>query len=219
MSDATSAATAVVDAQATKSSAVAKSPKKRTAVGSKTKKLADHPKYSEMVRQALSTMKERGGSSRQAILKYIVKNFNVGGDEHVVNQHLKVALRSGVKDNSLKQSKGSGATGSFRLGAEAKKEKPTKDKKKAKPSSIAKKPAAAKLTKKKTTTATKKPAAKKPKTAAAGKAKAAVKKTTSAKAVVKKVHKKTTSSKPPLKKAAKSTAVKAKKAAPKKRKA
>ena len=40
---------------------------------------ADHPKYSEMIRMALTKLKERGGSSRQAILKYmyILTNFCV----------------------------------------------------------------------------------------------------------------------------------------------
>lgn len=96
--------------------------KKATAgKGGAKKHNADHPKYSEMVHQALSNLKERGGSSRQAVLKYIMKNFNVGKDENVVNTRLKMALRAGVKNASLKQSKGSGATGSFRLGEEAKK--------------------------------------------------------------------------------------------------
>jgi histone H1/5 len=36
------------------------------------------PKYSEMVGKAIAALKERGGSSRQAILKYIMANFNVG---------------------------------------------------------------------------------------------------------------------------------------------
>ncbi len=96
---------------------------KKKAVGKTAAKkhTADHPKYSEMVHQALSGLKERGGSSRQAVLKYIMKNFSVGNDENIVNTHLKIALRSGVKNATLKQSKGSGATGSFRLGEEAKK--------------------------------------------------------------------------------------------------
>ncbi|ESO04416.1 hypothetical protein HELRODRAFT_144973, partial [Helobdella robusta] len=82
-----------------------------------TKKVVEHPSYNEMVRQALVALKERGGSSRQAILKYLMANFKVGSDEHSVNTHLKVALRNGVKSETLKQSKGSGASGSFRLGA------------------------------------------------------------------------------------------------------
>ena len=73
---------------------------------SKPKKPAAHPKYSEMIAKAVADLKERGGSSRQAILKYIMKNFNVGKEEKAVNSRLKLALRSGVKKGGLKQSKG-----------------------------------------------------------------------------------------------------------------
>jgi hypothetical protein len=45
----------------------------------------------------------RGGSSRQAILKYMMANFNVGKDPKTVNVHLKLSLRAGVKNKSLKQ--------------------------------------------------------------------------------------------------------------------
>jgi len=125
MSDATTASAGQsLAAPAGGAAPKAKTPstKKKTAVKTAAKKhTADHPKYSEMVQQALSSLKERGGSSRQAVLKYIMKNFSVGKDENVVNTHLKMALRAGVKNSTLKQSKGSGATGSFRLGEEAKK--------------------------------------------------------------------------------------------------
>ena len=43
----------------------------------KPKKPAAHPKYSEMIAKAVTTLKERGGSSRQAILKHVLANFNV----------------------------------------------------------------------------------------------------------------------------------------------
>lgn len=162
MSDAVAAAQVVADVKA-------KTPKKKAATAKAVKKPADHPKYSEMVQQALGSLKERGGSSRQAILKYIVKNFKVGNDENVVNTHVKMALRAGVKNASLKQSKGSGATGSFRLGEEAKKPKTAK---KPKASAATKKPAKAKSAAtvkspkkvvKKAAAATKKPKADKPK--------------------------------------------------------
>src|SRR5215469_6456887 len=64
------------------------------ATGKKTTASPDHPKYSEMVQLALASLKERGGSSRQAVLKYIMKNFNVGADENQVNTHLKLALKA-----------------------------------------------------------------------------------------------------------------------------
>ncbi len=91
-------------------------------------------------------MKERGGSSRAAILRYIMKNFNVGKDEKMVNTHLKMALRSGVKKGGLKQAKGTGATGSFRIGATPKKAA-KKRKPKAKKAKKARKPKKAKKAK------------------------------------------------------------------------
>ncbi|KAL4227973.1 hypothetical protein ACF0H5_013411 [Mactra antiquata] len=105
----------------------------------KPKKPATHPKYSEMVAKAIGALKERGGSSRQAILKYIMSNFNVGIDANAVNSRLKIALRSGVTKGALKQSKGKGASGSFRLG-----EKPAAPKKKVAKKPKAKKPKAKK---------------------------------------------------------------------------
>ena len=85
--------------------ALAKAAPKAKKAG-KPKKPAAHPKYSEMIAKAVAELKERGGSSRQAILKYIMKNFNVGKEEKAVNSRLKLALRAGVKKGGLKQSKG-----------------------------------------------------------------------------------------------------------------
>ena len=146
--------------------APAKLPKKKTAA--KPKKPSTHPKYSEMEVTAISALKERGGSSRQAILKYIMANFNVGKDAKPVNAHLKLALRTGVKNKSLKQLKGTGASGSFKIGEVKAAKKPAKVKKAAKPKAAkpkkAKKPAAKKAAgeKKAAKPKTKKPKAKKP---------------------------------------------------------
>ena len=163
---------------------VVKTPKKKSAA--KPKKPADHPKYCDMIKAAVGALKERGGSSRQAVLKYIMKNFNVGKDEKVVNQHLKLALRAGVKNGGLKQSKGTGASGSFRLGEAAKKvptpkkvKKPKAAKpKKAKSPKKATKPKKAKSPKKVATpkkTKSPKKATAKPKKATAKPKKAAAK--------------------------------------------
>ncbi|XP_042861590.1 histone H1-delta-like [Penaeus japonicus] len=72
-----------------------------------------HPKYSVMIAAALNSLKERNGSSRQAILKYILANYKVG--ETTTGVRLKLALRKGVAEGSLKQIKGTGAAGSFKL--------------------------------------------------------------------------------------------------------
>ena len=79
----------------------AATPKKKVAA-TKPKKASSHPKYTEMIATSIESLKERGGSSRQAILKYISSHYDVGKDERVVNQHLKMALRVGVKSGSLK---------------------------------------------------------------------------------------------------------------------
>ena len=106
------------------------SPKKK--VAAKLMKPAAHPKYSEMFGKAIAALKERGGSSRQAILKYIMANFNVGKDAKTVNVHFKLSLRAGVKNKSLKQSNGTGASGSFKIGEVVKpKKKPAAKPKKA----------------------------------------------------------------------------------------
>jgi len=55
------------------------------------------------------------------ILKFIVSHYKFGYDEHAVNVHLKFSLRTGVENGSLKQSKGSGASGSFKLGEKSEK--------------------------------------------------------------------------------------------------
>ena len=110
---------------------------------SKPKVPAAHPKYVDMIRAALGSLKERGGSSRQAILKYIMANFKVGNDVNSINSHLKLALKSGVKKGALKQAKGTGASGSFKLGEKPKTEKKPKAKKVTKPKAAKPKKAAA----------------------------------------------------------------------------
>merc|ERR1712002_1196977 len=115
------------------------------------KKPSTHPKYSVMIAAAIAALKERTGSSRQAILKYVIAN-NKGVEEKTAAVQLKLALKRGVASGALKQVKGVGASGSFKL---VKAEKPAAKPKKAAPKkTVAKKPAAKK-------TATKKPAPKK----------------------------------------------------------
>ena len=57
------------------------------------KKPAEHPKYSEMIAAAIVALKERNGSSRQAIVKYIAANYKVGDS---AGTHVKLALKRGV---------------------------------------------------------------------------------------------------------------------------
>lgn len=154
------------------SSPAAASPAKAKKAEKKVaKKVPEHPKYVDMVAAAIAALKERKGSSRQAILKYINANYQV--NEAIANTNVKKALKSAVASGLLKQPKGTGASGSFKLGEKPKVvkkvvKKPAAKKpaaKKATPKKV-KKPAAKKATPKKTKKPTpkkaKKPAAKKP---------------------------------------------------------
>ena len=168
----------------------AKAPKTKKAT--KPKAPAAHPKYSVMIAAAITALKDRSGSSRQAILKYICANYKVDAAKATV--HLRMALKRGVAAGSLKMARASGkGAGSYRLGEKAKAVKKPK---------AAKKPAAKKPK-------AKKPAAKKPA------AKKAAKKPAAKKAAKKPAAKKPAAKKPAAKKpAAKKPA---KKAAPKKK--
>lgn len=92
------------------------SPKMSDAVTKKgpkvPKKPAEHPKYIDMIIEAAQALKERGGSSRQAILKHVVANNKVGENAQV---HVKSALKRGVASGVLTQTKGTGASGSFKV--------------------------------------------------------------------------------------------------------
>merc|ERR1712088_645843 len=148
-------------------------PTKMSAAAAKTKKApakpkapAAHPKYSVMIAAAITALKDRTGSSRQAILKYICANYKV--DAAKAGQHLRMALKAGIKKGTLKMAKESGkGAGCFKL---VKVEKPKKVKKAVKP----KKPAAKKA--KKPAAKPKKAAAKKPAAKKAPAKKAAAKK-------------------------------------------
>lgn len=124
----------------------------------KAKKPADHPVYAEMIATAITTLKERNGSSGVAIKKYIKANFAVKDNADVF---IRAGLKKGVEKGTLTQVKGTGASGSFKV---TKVEKPKKVKKTPK-KPAAKKPAAKKVAKKpaaKKATPKKKVAAKKP---------------------------------------------------------
>ena len=142
--------------------APAKAPAKKAAKPRKPAKPAEHPKYNVMIAAAITALKERGGSSRQAVLKYIMANYKVGNEVTKINARVKSALKAGVKAGTLKQAKGTGASGSFRLGE--KKVAAAKPKKAKKPKVAAKKPKAAAV--KKPKSPKKKTAAKKPKSPA-----------------------------------------------------
>lgn len=131
-----------------------------------------HPKFIDMVTDAIGTLKDRNGSSRQAICKAILARYpSVNPD--TMNSHVRRALKRGLQTGVLTRparSSATGATGRFKVGV-------------VKPVKAAKKKAAKRPTKKRPTKkagptkATAKPkASPKKKKAAAGKKKTSAKK-------------------------------------------
>jgi histone H1/5 len=120
----------------------------------------EHPPYKEMIKEALLALKDRNGSSRPGLKKYIKANYK-GTDGPQFDRLFNLALKKGeaAKDFSFPK----GPSGTVKL---VKKEPAAK-------APAAKKPAAKKEAAAKKETTTKKPAAKKaaakPKAAAAEK--------------------------------------------------
>ena len=137
--------------ESAKTAKVATPKAKKTAVVAK--KAADHPTYAVMVLAAVAALKERKGSSKIAIEKYICANYKVGVK---FNGPVKAAIKKLVEKKELSQVKGIGANGSFKI---AKAEKPVKKTvkkaapkkspvKKAPAKKVVKKPVAKKVVKK-----------------------------------------------------------------------
>ena len=104
-----------------------------------------HPTYAVMVAAAVKALKDRTGSSRQAILKYIMANYKVGDDAKKVGVHLKLALKKAVAAGALKMAKETGkGAGCYKIGEKAKEEKKPVAKKS--PKKPAKKPKTPKKT-------------------------------------------------------------------------
>jgi len=94
--------------------APATTPKKAKSAASKKPRIKPaHPPTSDMVNAAIKNLKERGGSSLQAIKKYIAANYKVDAEKLApfIRKYLKAAVASG----KLTQPKGKGASGSFKL--------------------------------------------------------------------------------------------------------
>ena len=91
------------------------SPKKTKSSTKKPRNKPVHPRTSEMVVNAIKSLKERGGSSLQAIKKYIAANYKV--DAEKLSPFIKKYLKTAVASGELVQTKGKGASGSFKLAA------------------------------------------------------------------------------------------------------
>ncbi|XP_061445759.1 histone H1-like [Rhineura floridana] len=144
--------------------APAKKAKKATG-GPKSRKLSG-PSVTELLTQAVAASKERGGVSLAALKKSLAAS---GYDVEKNNSRIKLGLKSLVTKGTLLQTKGTGASGSFKLNKkQAEKDKAAKKKQPAAAASKAKKPAGKKAKKAGTAAAKKsvKKVAKKPVSAA-----------------------------------------------------
>ncbi|XP_030045373.1 histone H1-like isoform X2 [Microcaecilia unicolor] len=201
----------------------AKKKVKKPAGAAKARKSSSGPSVSELIVKAVSASKERSGMSLAALKKALAAS---GYDVEKNNSRLKLAVKSLVSKGSLLQTKGSGASGSFKLNKKpesTKKSAPKSNKpavkkpKKGASVGVKKSP---KRAKKQSAAATKK-VAKSPKKPKAVKAKKVAKSPAKAPKAVKpkKVAKspaKTKAVKPKMKKSP-AKAAKAKKGAPKKK--
>ncbi|XP_029658582.1 histone H1B-like [Formica exsecta] len=192
-------------------------------------KKASRPATSEMVTAAIKELKDHKGSSLQAIKKYIVATYKVDGEKVApfIRRYLKAAVSSGA----VVQTKGKGASGSFKLSTDNSKpktkvqakrpSKPASKKDKIEKTTTVRKPVATKKTvtpKKAAESPKKQPAQKKAAAAAAksvakkkgGKAAIETKAPSKAKKAVKAPAAKTKTPKP-KKAAAKAVAISAKK--------
>ncbi|XP_040564367.1 histone H1 [Lepeophtheirus salmonis] len=164
---------------------------KKTKTPTKVKAKASHPTSAVMVKAAITELKERNGSSIQAIKKYIAAHYKV--DIVKMSPFIRKALKAAVEKGVLTQTKGKGASGSFKLMKEKAAPAPKK--------TTAKKPAVKKAKSPKKTSVKKATKAKTPKkaikktTTKAKSPKKVTKKPAAKKVVAKKTTKKTTSKK------------------------
>ena len=82
------------------------------------KKSSSHPKFLDMIVEAIKSLNERSGSSKQALSKYILSKYPV--DSKNANQYIKTSLKNALKSGHLKQVSGVGLSGSFKLGDKTK---------------------------------------------------------------------------------------------------
>ena len=68
-----------------------------------TKPRSDRPTYLAMVSNGIRTLSDRNGSSRQAILKYVVNAYNL--NSKLAGVKVNGALRDGISKGELKHGK------------------------------------------------------------------------------------------------------------------
>ncbi|KAJ6038421.1 uncharacterized protein N7446_005221 [Penicillium canescens] len=81
-------------------------PKKATNASKKAAPVA-HPSYREMIKDAIANLKERNGSSRQAIKKYVISNNKVTfASQSAFDAQFNKAIKTSVEKGEFTQPKG-----------------------------------------------------------------------------------------------------------------
>lgn len=94
--------------------------KNRSAPEQKAKKSCrppSRPSFDDMVLVAIRKCRERRGASRQKIVRYIQKNFQVPRDRRLERQ-ITLALRRCLEKGALVNVRGQGASGTFKINKE-----------------------------------------------------------------------------------------------------
>merc|ERR1711979_134070 len=112
---------------ATMTAAAAAAPKAKKAA--KPKAPAAHPPYATMIKAAVKSLADKKGSSRQAILKYIVANNKVDAAKAAVRVRLSLKKMLAAKKLVSAAAAGKKGAGSFKLPAKEPKAKKPKAKK------------------------------------------------------------------------------------------
>ncbi|RDW86133.1 histone H1/H5 family protein [Aspergillus mulundensis] len=119
-------------------------PKKAPTAAKKAAAGPVHTSYRDMIKEAILSLKERNGSSRQSIKKYVLANNKLApASQNAFDSQFNKAIKSGVEKGDFMQPKGT--SGPVKL---AKKETPAKPAAK-KPAAAIKAPAPKKATTKK----------------------------------------------------------------------
>merc|ERR1712096_485508 len=86
-------------------SPAAKAAAKKSAAKAVQGLTSSHPKYADMVASTIEAIASRGGCSRQAILKKIKEDFDVGDNERRVAINVNMTLKKGVESGKLKMAR------------------------------------------------------------------------------------------------------------------
>ena len=88
---------------------------RRTAVQTTSGSPQKDAKYDKMIKEALSNLKERRGSTRHNIARFIISNLKTEDKDEVLKD-LSIALKRGVENDSLTLMSGFGASARYCLG-------------------------------------------------------------------------------------------------------